>query len=1211
MQGTLSIFQGYLEGGKPLIEPEPLLQENNLIVDGMKEHIVDMMTRIPAPSAVSADVAPTYNVSNFTVHALSVGPNRSAFERVHGLAALSATVSTGATTAVVKNLDPSDGTVWAYNADIPNHLFSSVNVSGGISPNGQLSNPAFSAVDARLINGTFRDYSLDASLSGVHMNEILGLYDLNGWDVYSFLRYDTTAPEYIDTLELGSCARYDFSEVSSIYSSLSGTNASSTFAEPDDGILFIRSFNYGDDAAPSGAVHLTQEFSVRTPDVLVEASLDGTDNVLAEITAQFSSLSSVGADANIKMSVRDMTAGESYNFSAQGDFDRHSWGTSGAPLTVNASADTSGTISEFINIPSSKVANTFKVRFEFFAHDSSDILKCYFWNANVNLLEGWKWGNIFSGQGIHRVWDNDYRNPALFIDASGSVSAGLETLPLSSTTYLAQPFKMKPLKKYSVITAFSGTEAFTDGFDEINTVVTKRFTSDPSGIASYNFLTTLSSAPLVETRLPYNFAFSPDFPPTSPPAAREIQKADIKPSDLCLEVSSGDVVSGTFELSAPGLLRGELLKTFGTGVSATDELRISVRTDGRDPDGNRRWFNFYTGGWEVYSDAVSSEVYLDSSSYTGEGFVEFAPPQLSLNALMGVINQTANNEFTLILSLENTGTNPAFVKNLRVNSLPKSLAQDTQEVYNFHATDPDSAWSVLSTSGQNIFSGLSTGQAPNSNSTCTTSFNTLGLYPLEAMYEASGSCHNSESDYRFYLVQSAATSSVASPGGAGQAYKFNLINIVDASLVAATKPITGDILTSESYVTTESFDIVNEPFIDWRDTANVYPTSSYVHPGVCMQSPQRPLYAGLINQSTHSLLFGSVNDPGGTNWPVASLAYTENLKDIILPLSATQRSFSIEYNQLIDGAEPIMKFRVAATTKDGAVVWWDGTTWDEYDSPPLNDFLSTPQRGNSGVIKTTLSTRYDLTNERFDDTTKFKTQIVMYHWDSYDVVTLLNWKFFTNGPYPEADMPEFPAPNHTTLQPPVSPYAELGQYTNQIALSGALSSISYDRALGNLNWAPSSGLAISGADVASIQNEYGAVNSDGYVLFGYNGPITARSSDYYVNGFHTTSSTSSMTYSMDVSSTALDYFEFQGGIGTIGLHTLKVNETYRKLIDGGYTLGEVYDKGDTPADKLYNLDDVARNPVFRLAAKKVFRTPLNYTTGTNKFIRFNWEIRFI
>jgi len=1216
MHGTLSIYQGYLEGGKALTEPTPMLHERNLIVDGMKEHIVDLMTRVPAPSSVSADVAASYDVSNFTVQAMTVGPNRSAFDKKNGLAGLSGYVGLTESINQYRDLDPSDGTSYVYNEDIPNHQFSAMNTSGYPSPNGQLKNPAFSALDGRLVNGRFRDYSLDRSLSGVHMNEILGLYELNGWEVSSYLRDGIEAPEFDDATKLGSCSRHDFDQVSGIYSFLSGTDASSTFAEADDGVLFIRSFEDSTTTLPSsGLVTLRQNFSVRTPEILREASVDGTDNVLVEVTAQFSSLSG-GANSRIHVNVRDATLGENYAFTGA---TRNSWGVA-KPLVVNAVADASGTISHFINIPSSRVSNEFTVSFDFYCDDAEDVLKCYFWNANVNLLEGWCWGNIFSGQSMHRVWSNNYRDPALYISTSGSAEDVPWNLPLSSVTYLAQPFKLKPLKKYSTITAFSGTAAFTPSWDFIHTGVVKRFTSNIEQVAGYNHLTTSGSFPLCESRLPSNFAMSPNYPPTSPPSQRALQKADVRPSDLCLEVSGGSTVSGTFELSSPGILRGEILNSFGTGVSATDELKISMRTQALDADGNQRWFNFRTGVWDVYEDSLSGDLYFNSTSISGEGFVSFSARQLELNSLIGVVSANADNTYTFSLVLENgiDTTTPAFVKNLRVDSYPKSLSTDVQEVFRFSPSGagftPSSAWKVASNSGQYIFSGLDGNYLYPSHTNATTTTNTLGSLPIECMYLASGSVHSAESEYRFYLMQSTDTI------GANQhAYKFNLVDVVDSALVPSTKAPQEDRLTSESYANTENFDFVNQPFIEYVDSNNVYSYFNYRHPGPAPQSPAAPAHAGLLTQTNQSLIIGSPDSPGGELFPNCRLSYVENLSSIKLPLDgeSTQRSFSVEFNQLDANQSPVMQWRAGATTKDGDILWWNGTTWDEYETNdiPFNNFLTVPRRSGTEYVKTILSSKFDITNERFDETTKIKVSIVLYGWNVDDVVALLNWKFFTNTELPSMDMPEFPAPNDTTLQPPASPCAELGHFTNQIALSGALSGINLDRAMGNINWTPSAGLVVSGVPVNSYLNSYDVINSDGYVLFGYNGPITQtvgrNDYDYYVNGFNAVSSTSSMTYTVDVSSGAMNYFQIQGGIGCAGLHTFNIDETYRKLKDNGHSLDSVYDKGALSADTLYILTDVTRNPIFRLAAKKVFRLPLTYGAATNRFIRLSWEIRFI
>ena len=714
---------------------------------------------------------------------------------------------------------------------------------------------------------------------------------------------------------------------------------------------------------------------------------------------------------------------------------------------------------------------------------------------------------------------------------------------------------------------------------------------------------------------PTNFAFSPEYPRTSSPAASIVQAADIKPSDLCLEVSSKSVISGTFALPLqhPARMSGQVIRSFKTGVSATDDLAISLRTTGKTTAGVPLFFNFITADWETSSTNNKDDIYIDSSSLGAVGIGVFNTREFTANPLIGIVEPNDDGEYDLQITLSNiTGDKPAFIKNLRVNSTPKTLAEENQEVITFTQTDPASKWRVLTKSGQSLLIDLGTQEVFPSHSN-TPLINTLGTHPMEGMYLASGSCHASDSDYRFYLLQSQATSSVASPGGVGQAHRFNLINIVDDACVVADTHITGDRLTSESYVNTERFDIVNQPHLEWSDDNTVYPHTNYIHPGACIQSPAKPAVGGTLNQSDRSLIIASVNSPGGGNFPSCQLSYTENLKDISLPLSATQRSFTIQYNQYQDDTEPTMKWRACATTKDGAVVWWDGTNWDEYDTPPVNDFQSALQRGSSAQIKTATSKRYDITNERFDDTTKIKTSIIMFSWNETDLVTLLNWKFYTNGPYPEMDMPEFPAPNQTTVQSPVSPYAELGHYTNQIALSASLSAVNLDRAMGNINWAPSAGLWTSGTEHKSALNKYDVINSDGYVLFGFNGPLAVGrpSAPYYPNGFNAASSTSSMTYTLDVSSGALDYFQMQGGVGGMGLHTFNVGETYRKLKDNGHALSAIYDVSGATANSLYKLTDVTRNPVFRLATKKVFRTPLSFTSGANKFIRLSWEIRFI
>ena len=77
----------------------------------------------------------------------------------------------------------------------------------------------------------------------------------------------------------------------------------------------------------------------------------------------------------------------------------------------------------------------------------------------------------------------------------------------------------------------------------------------------------------------------------------------------------------------------------------------------------------------------------------------------------------------------------------------------------------------------------------------------------------------------------------------------------------------------------------------------------------------------------------------------------------------------------------------------------------------------------------------------------------------------------------------------------------------------------------------------------------------------------------------------------------------------MGLWTFDVNQTYRKLLDNGHSLSAIYDKGATP--NLYNFSDTTRSPIYKLAAKKAFTTPLRYNTTQPSGIRIAWEINFL
>ena len=75
----------------------------------------------------------------------------------------------------------------------------------------------------------------------------------------------------------------------------------------------------------------------------------------------------------------------------------------------------------------------------------------------------------------------------------------------------------------------------------------------------------------------------------------------------------------------------------------------------------------------------------------------------------------------------------------------------------------------------------------------------------------------------------------------------------------------------------------------------------------------------------------------------------------------------------------------------------------------------------------------------------------------------------------------------------------------------------------------------------------------------------------------------------------------------------KPKATYKKLKANGFELSAgVYDKSEPWTNGLYTLDDETRNPVFRLASKKVFREPLelDVTPPYPPRFRIIWEVTF-
>jgi len=1198
MRGTVRVYQGYDE--------KPIFEESNLIVDGFKEHIVDIMTRVPAPSAVSADVSASYTTSNFTVQAMSFSPNGSNFDRIHSLACLSGYVDSASLTS----LDPGDSNAWSYREDIENPQFSAVNWRGTPATNSILRNGLFSRTRNYFKNTTFKDYNLNLELPGIYINEFLSLYELPNWEILSDLRFNPSSNEFESTYRYGSCARYDMGAnlpvVSSIYAMLSGTEASSTYAEPDDGILYIRSFSPSSAGADSsGAVTLRQTASVYSPYMEPWASIEDETalDMLAEIRFQFSS--TVGLDgAEIHVRVKDLVQGDYYNFSPTSRHDRHTWGSGGSSLVVDASAGLSGTVSKFINLPQSRVKHPLQVSYSFYSKGTSDRLECYFWNPGLRIVEDWYIGNIAPEGDIATVSGNAFRSPGMFIDLS-NVDADLNATDLSNVTYISQLANMAPSKIYSyVFNVEQNTNAA--GNDYMRAAVLKRYTSNMSEQGRYNLLTTNSASALNETRLTDAiYAVSPELHRDSILTEFDGQNALVRPSDLCLHVSS--YITGSFSCSAnrPFIFEGEVCKNFDNGLSAAP-VGFILETSGLNSNGQRLKFNFETGNW-VPSGAGTV---LDSSSVFSFG--RFSPFEsrtidpISLIAEGVPLNSDGAFDFTLTVSA--LSNKPAFVKSLRMNSLAIPTTQQKKELFLFsNIFNTTKRWGEV-VNNTNIFDGFTVGNvAPYTTPNFTgVVWNTINqTAPLAGMNVASGSIHSDETTYQFIICRDTVSRGTA----AGEMAKVTGAYCTDAALTVTPVDVDLDIFTSELYFNAHRRDIVDEPYMmincfsslyDNSDALSALPFPFVLFDGSIPYWSEKPnalwIYANTVPQSTAS----------------TALCHSFNYKDLTLPVSSEGMAFSFEYNTAYDAAGNPVKWLANANTSSGKIVHWNATTssWAEAKrgEEPNNDFAYTIAIHGSTNVKFTRTPVIDISNQDFDDDTVITFSIVLQNVEAQRLLMINDWRFYNVTASAMFDLGAFPAPEETTVQPISLPAGRLGQFTNNIEINS--SGISEARALGSANWAPDPDTSALAADsvgtIASTHNIGGCVNSDGFVYSGQ-----ADSDGFNLSGYTVTTTVSSIKHTIDLSATDVNFFDLQGGIGAMGLWAFDIDKTYAKLLDNGYNLSAIYDQPGASGE-LYNVTDIDRNPVFKLLAKKVFRQPITIASGlTNPSLRIVWEINFL
>ena len=1175
MNGTVRVYKKYTN--------ELILEESNMIMDGFKEHVVDMMTRIPAPSSIEASVSASYKANNFGVQALSFSPNRSNFSRVHSLAAASGNVIDG-NNAPLSGLDPLDGYAWSYLNDITNSSFSSVNRNTSPTTNSVVSNTHFSSTTGFLRNTGFEKFALDTSLSGADLNERLDLYQLPNWNIVSELRYNPQNSVFDNSYRLGSCSRLDFSA-----GPLTLKNATSSLNYDDSkGVVKIRSFSPSATNFPSGAVSLDQRFRLISTDYTPPSN---AENLVAEITAKFYTLYA-DASAQVLIHLEDVSKGDFYNFEHGSSYTRHTWEGSGTPYEVVASGTTLDLVSKFVNIPQDRRLDLFRLRLEFFTGSNTGYLETYLTDVDVKIIDDWSVGNIHTNGDLKTFSDNDLTNSGLFIALSGEGVSPSGT-ELSNVTYVAQKVNMKPLKSY-VFNVFPEYLSGLSQNDDFRTAIVKKSSSTRTDPGQYNYLTQITASSLNETRLlevPY--AITPELSRKSNPAPKDAARRDAKPSDLCLEVSSAR--TGTFVVHPSNRfrLKGSVIKKFENGLEGSD-ARIRVRSVQPDSAGRSRYFNFITNAWELEQSVFTT------ANISFEGSVlDFETQEVNVGLLAGHgVASDASGLFDIEVRVVSSSSNPLFIKNLKATGTPPVNRPEIIEIFDSNATTPQTMWTSVDYSGQYIFSGLGNDTLMPVKPDPNPSYNQTGLMGVQGMFAAPDSIHEDKSEYEVFILQS-------EDNVAGEFIKLQSVSLVDAALITCTEEVADDIMTSEAYSNAPRFDILNQPYVKFVDSpSEVYPTTLFTRPSFSpFNSPGggSTLLPGEDNALVISRLTGAVPSTA-----TASLNYTYALSDINIPPRTEGIAFGVSFSVIFGS----LKWKASATSRTGEVVWWDGSGW-KYFAPneePSNEFALSAVRitgTNATKLKETRTPVIDIVDAPFDDSTKINFEIFVDGFSSAALMYLRDWRFYLVTESAQLDLPEFPTPEDTTVQTPESPAAELGQYTNHLQFS----SVDERRALGECNWGPASSvkaLYVSGDAIDSQANNYNVVDQEGFVHYGFSG---YDSDGNITAGWMLSATSSSLIYMLDIVDKDLDYFEHQGGIGAMGLWTFDVNQTYRKLLDNGHSLSAIYDKGETP--NLYNFSDTTRAPVFKLAAKKAFTTPLRYNTSSPSGIRILWEINFL
>jgi len=1198
MIGEVKIYKTY-NNSEELIH-----SENNMIVDGMKEYFADVMSYFPSPSALSGDLSAYYAASAFGIKAWSLGPqrgrflNENAWDGVSGYTTNFTTPSSPS--SVLSSLDETTGhhllPYPANNKLIGTNFKDNYYYNTGSPTSALLYNHNFSSISNKLRNPGFAGPKLDLSLSGSVFNEILGLYEVPYWDTSSTLRYFVSSAEFSSNGNYGSIAVVPASS-----NAFSSTEASSS------NLLHIRSFATSANPDTSGAVHIKQTTLIPKSDFSPFVEEDALLNPIGVLEYQHFDTSANHSTQTI-VTLKDESTGEVY------DFNSCTWSsTNSISYAFDGSwnlATSSPKLSSFIfNLPSGKLSNKLSLTLSFYASATDDVYETYITEPTLGFMEGWKYGTLVSGDYVSR----------------GEVSGGLQVF---KNGHGGTPDPDDWDTQTMLVQSFSGiypNRAYYQRAD-VSATNTQPYEIRTSLIASDNILNSYKYDAAQQLNFS-SFILETSTGKVMSPLSRAWSKESYPVSHACVAIDnlSSISASGTFSLG----------KNYKLGIQTWDAYDSTISPCNIENSPNVGHLNAFfkvskSPLKDLYWDSVSNE-WNDTSSY-----VSLSGTKTGFNKKSKLLRMTPllqnycdeDNNLTMTVTLSAT-EGDAFFKEFELIGSRLNLSSTAFVAAHQAATSVFNGWDIVSNSS--LSSNLSSLPyektiVDNVDNTAIgydkTNLTNFFVYYEDLMRNESFTPRkDNEFKYVFRITDGPTTPAM------NKILNINSIGLGDAGTIfLSSNSYTGDKVTSEryegSYYTFYEDNTFRVTFGKGIGAGNQVRRTALV-PAIPFNTSSFSL-SGAVGYNYSPLNAFASNDEFGQK---TKLEYTHCLSTLNMSQGDTVRAV-FEYNSVDEvssgtyaGASSFMYGAVMAEVSPGEVYSYNYTdsVWERvHDAESqimTGDFqynFTQARRGfdaaTSGNFKTVKSPAVSLAYSLFSEKTKLKWTIYSRaEWESLggmyrNPFAITNIRFYKESDKSLSGYPEFPNPVDKTLQNPypLEPHSEFGHFPNyqaEFAWSGLSATNTVEQLVMAGSYVPVSGITVSSTTYTTGFNTYSAVNSEGYIY-----ESSGITKDWM--GFTkkaVTTDNSGLLYTLSVSSGEVNYLmNVKGGIGSAGMWVLDHSATYKKLKDLGDSI-----------TGLYNITEVKNNPVFRLAAKKVFNIGGLRLNGSDTGIRIKWLLRFL